>query len=133
MQDVAGREELRGGHHRDAGVSEGTPQRHDVVVSSQATEFYIQATVAMACAERLSSFDSIESEEAGAMYQAPPDDWPSAGAIQLSDLKARYRTNTPLVLQGINIEIKPGEKIGFVGRTGSGKSSMLLALYRMLL
>uniref|UniRef100_A0A7S4FWP9 ATP-dependent transporter ycf16 n=1 Tax=Eutreptiella gymnastica TaxID=73025 RepID=A0A7S4FWP9_9EUGL len=104
-----------------------------VVVSSQATEFYIQATVAMACAERLSSFDSIESEEAGAMYQAPPDDWPSAGAIQLSDLKARYRTNTPLVLKGINIEIKPGEKIGFVGRTGSGKSSMLLALYRMLM
>jgi len=59
-------------------------------------------------------------------------DWPSAGAITLNNLRMRYRPETPLVLKGLNVSIAGGERIGVVGRTGSGKSSLLLTLLRLV-
>uniref|UniRef100_A0A6B2KWR0 Uncharacterized protein n=1 Tax=Arcella intermedia TaxID=1963864 RepID=A0A6B2KWR0_9EUKA len=61
----------------------------------------------------------------------PPPSWPSDGNIEFKRLKLRYRPNTPVVLWGITCKILPGEKIGIVGRTGAGKSSLLQALFRM--
>ncbi|PNH11698.1 Canalicular multispecific organic anion transporter 1, partial [Tetrabaena socialis] len=61
-----------------------------------------------------------------------PPDWPAAGAIEVADLSMRYRPHMPLVLKGISFKVAAGEKVGLVGRTGSGKSSMLLALFRMV-
>jgi ATP-binding cassette subfamily C (CFTR/MRP) protein 1 len=61
-----------------------------------------------------------------------PADWPSAGAITVSKLTLRYRPGMPLVLKGVSFSIGAGEKVGIVGRTGSGKSSLLLALFRMV-
>lgn len=58
--------------------------------------------------------------------------WPSTGAITLNNLRMRYRPETPLVLKGLNVTIKGGERIGVVGRTGSGKSSLLLTLLRLV-
>lgn len=54
----------------------------------------------------------------------------AAGAIAVRDLKLRYRAGLPLVLHGVSFDVLPGEKVGLVGRTGSGKSSLLLALFR---
>lgn len=51
----------------------------------------------------------------------PPPDWPQHGAIEIHDLKLRYREGLELVLHGISCNIKPREKIGVVGRTGAGK------------
>jgi len=51
---------------------------------------------------------------------APPPGWPSAGAISVQDLSISSRPDFPLVLSGVNAEIRPGEKIGIVGRTGAG-------------
>lgn len=65
-------------------------------------------------------------------HTAPPPDWPREGAITMSHLKLRYRPGLDLVLRGIDCEIKPREKIGVVGRTGAGKSSLMLALFRLV-
>ena len=59
-------------------------------------------------------------------------EWPENGAITLRNLQMRYRAETPLVLKGLNASIAGGERIGVVGRSGGGKSSLLLSLLRMV-
>ena len=59
-----------------------------------------------------------------------PDNWPSKGAIKGTNVEMRYRDG-PLVLKGIDFDIQSGEHIGVAGRTGSGKSSMMIALFRI--
>lgn len=62
----------------------------------------------------------------------PPRDWPSAGQLTLSNLTASYVEGGAPVLQNISLSIRAGAKVGICGRSGSGKSSLLLALFRML-
>ena len=56
----------------------------------------------------------------------------SQGKINFTNYSVKYRPNTPLVLKNLNLEINPKEKIGVVGRTGSGKSTLCLCLFRLL-
>lgn len=62
----------------------------------------------------------------------PPVAWPANGAVQFHNLSTRYREGLDLVLKNINIDIKSHEKIGVVGRTGAGKSSLTLSLFRLI-
>eukprot|EP01132_Coremiostelium_polycephalum_P009298 gene9298-11395_t len=62
----------------------------------------------------------------------PSSDWPKEGSIQFDNVVLRYREDLDPVLKGISFEIQPREKIGIVGRTGSGKSSIVLALFRLV-
>ncbi|XP_046619595.1 ATP-binding cassette sub-family C member 4-like isoform X2 [Neodiprion virginianus] len=61
----------------------------------------------------------------------PPQDWPSYGCIRLIDVYMRYVEDEAPVLKGLNLVIRPGEKVGIVGRTGAGKSSLISALFRL--
>ena len=60
----------------------------------------------------------------------PAGTWPTEGAIQFRDVSMRYRDG-PLVLKGLTLDVKPGEKVGVCGRTGSGKSSLMISLFRI--
>lgn len=53
-----------------------------------------------------------------------PEGWPKSGAITFLDYKMRYRENTPIVLNGLSFSIQAGEKLGIVGRTGSGEERL---------
>lgn len=87
----------------------------------------------MVSVERIKQFTNIPSEATWRIKDCLPDsNWPTKGDINVIDLKFRYRHNTPLVLKGITISIHGGEKIGVVGRTGSGKSTLIQALFRIV-
>ncbi|KAI6099708.1 ABC transporter [Pisolithus sp. B1] len=61
-----------------------------------------------------------------------PENWPSEGRIVMNDVVMRYRPELPPVLKGLNMTVVPREKIGIVGRTGAGKSSVMTALFRIV-
>ncbi|OAY77163.1 ABC transporter C family member 14 [Ananas comosus] len=87
----------------------------------------------MVSVERIKQFTNIPFEAPWRIKDClPSPNWPTKGDIDIKDLKVRYRPNTPLVLNGITISIHGGEKIGVVGRTGSGKSTLIQALFRLV-
>ncbi|KAJ3929467.1 MAG: hypothetical protein NXY57DRAFT_1016596 [Lentinula lateritia] len=82
--------------------------------------------------ERINAYIEIEQEPKPTKEGVPPAYWPSSGDLRVENLSARYSPDGPQVLQGINFHIKSGERIGVVGRTGSGKSSLMLSLLRCI-
>jgi ATP-binding cassette, subfamily C (CFTR/MRP), member 1 len=62
----------------------------------------------------------------------PKASWPTQGAIEFKNYSTRYRPGLDLVLKNIDLSIKGHEKVGVVGRTGAGKSSLTLALFRII-
>lgn len=83
--------------------------------------------------ERTVAYSKLE-HEAPAINSAcrPPQQWPAHGKIQLKNVQMRYRKDLDPVLKNIYCDIRPGERIGVVGRTGSGKTSLTLALFRIV-
>ncbi|XP_053387089.1 multidrug resistance-associated protein 1-like [Mercenaria mercenaria] len=84
-------------------------------------------------AERVSEYTTLQSEAGWVLESAkPPIDWPRSGTVEFRNFLTRYREGLDLVLRGINCVIKDGEKVGIVGRTGAGKSSLTLCLFRLI-
>ncbi|KAJ4956407.1 hypothetical protein NE237_013190 [Protea cynaroides] len=83
--------------------------------------------------ERLKQYMDIPSEAPEVIEgNQPPPSWPAVGKVEIHDLKIRYRPETPLVLSGISCTFEGGHKIGIVGRTGSGKTTLISALFRLV-
>ncbi|KAE8808532.1 ABC transporter C family member 10 [Hordeum vulgare] len=83
--------------------------------------------------ERVNQYMDIQSEAAEVVEEnRPSPDWPQDGNVELKDLKIRYRKDAPLVLHGITCRFEGGNKIGIVGRTGSGKTTLIGALFRLV-
>ncbi|KAM9612292.1 ATP-binding cassette sub-family C member 2 isoform 6-T9 [Morphnus guianensis] len=82
--------------------------------------------------ERVHEYTKVKNEAPWVTEKRPPHGWPSKGEIQFVDYKVRYRPELELVLQGITCNIGSTEKVGVVGRTGAGKSSLTNCLFRVL-
>ncbi|KZT67065.1 P-loop containing nucleoside triphosphate hydrolase protein [Daedalea quercina L-15889] len=82
--------------------------------------------------ERIKQYLDIEHEPAHTANGVPPAYWPASGHLTVERLSARYSKDGPRVLHEISFEVRSGERVGIVGRTGSGKSSLALALLRCI-
>ncbi|KDR83119.1 hypothetical protein GALMADRAFT_238944 [Galerina marginata CBS 339.88] len=82
--------------------------------------------------ERIQSYLDIEHEPKSTETGKPPAAWPKSGDLKVEGLSARYSETGPRVLHDLSFHVKAGERIGIVGRTGSGKSSLTLSLLRCI-
>jgi ABC-type multidrug transport system fused ATPase/permease subunit len=84
--------------------------------------------------ERLQHFQSLEAELSHTLTPALPADetWPLVGEIRLENISARYAPGLPLVLRHCNLVIPAGQKVGIIGRTGAGKSTIFQILFRFI-
>jgi ABC-type multidrug transport system fused ATPase/permease subunit len=87
----------------------------------------------MNAVERIKEYLDVDQEAASIVPENRPEaNWPSKGAVEFIGYSTRYRSDFDLVLKHLTFKISPGEKVGVVGRTGAGKSSLALALFRAL-
>ena len=82
--------------------------------------------------ERIKEYTEIEPEAEWTSNNSPPEKWPSSGSVEFQNYGMRYRKGLDLVLKAIDAKVKGGEKVGIVGRTGAGKSSLTVALFRLV-
>ena len=100
-----------------------------------ASVYYTQLETSLIGLERCETVLKFETEKISPkknLLLNNDNNWPKNGEIKFINYYTGYRPNTPMVLKNINFEINSGKKIGIVGRTGSGKSSIVLALSRVI-
>lgn len=94
---------------------------------------YTQVEMNLNSVERVIEYIEIEQEPPAIIEGSrPPAAWPTTAAIEVNDLVIRYAPELDPVLHGVSFSTRPYEKIGIVGRTGSGKSTMALSFFRFL-
>ncbi|KAK7294321.1 hypothetical protein RJT34_17210 [Clitoria ternatea] len=97
------------------------------------TRWYCNLLNYLISVERIKQFIYIPAEPPAIVEEnQPPPSWPSKGRIDLQALEIRYFPNAPLVLKGITCTFKEGSRVGVVGRTGSGKTTLISALFRLV-
>ncbi|XP_051912386.1 ATP-binding cassette sub-family C member 3-like isoform X6 [Hippocampus zosterae] len=83
--------------------------------------------------ERVKEYSETKTEAPWEIEDKKPHpDWPMQGNVEFHNYSVRYREGLDLVLKNLTLSVKGGEKVGIVGRTGAGKSSMTLCLFRLL-
>lgn len=86
----------------------------------------------MNATERIHYYGNELDEEPPLHLTPVPESWPQSGEIVFENVQMRYREGLPLVLRGLSMHVKGGERIGVVGRTGAGKSSIMSTLFRLV-
>ncbi|SCU78688.1 LAME_0A05358g1_1 [Lachancea meyersii CBS 8951] len=93
----------------------------------------VQLETNIVSVERIVEYCDLPPEAPAIINQHRPEkNWPALGSIKFDNYSTRYRSNLDPVLKNLSFDIKPQEKIGIVGRTGAGKSTLSLALFRIL-
>ncbi|CAN8001213.1 unnamed protein product [Ixodes hexagonus] len=87
---------------------------------------------AIVASERVEEYSKVESEAPRHVEPRPPQDWPKHGVITFVNFSARYREELRPCIRDVNIEFLASEKVAIVGRTGAGKSTLTLALFRII-
>ncbi|XP_033349715.1 probable multidrug resistance-associated protein lethal(2)03659 isoform X1 [Bombus vosnesenskii] len=87
----------------------------------------------MTSVERVLEYSKLEEEPFldSIPEKKPPEEWPTKGLVEFRGVRLKYGPKSTCVLNGINFVIKPKEKVGVVGRTGAGKTSLISALFRL--
>ena len=85
----------------------------------------------MTSVERVFTYTKIDPEPGYGTGTLPPEEWPTTGSLTLRDLSLAYLKGPPVILKNISVCVADKEKVGVVGRTGAGKSSLVTALFRM--
>ncbi|KYN28009.1 Multidrug resistance-associated protein 4 [Trachymyrmex cornetzi] len=85
----------------------------------------------MTSVERILQYTNLPKEEPITSDDPPPPTWPSQGQLILKNVNMKYHKDDPPVLKNLNVSIEPGWKVGVVGRTGAGKSSLISAFFRL--
>ncbi|KAJ2999390.1 hypothetical protein HDV02_003008 [Globomyces sp. JEL0801] len=100
---------------------------------SNAIQIQSSLEMAMNAVERVDEYSELKQEpfESSDNFEAPAN-WPSEGKVEVVDVAVKYAPNLPEVLKGLTFTIQPKEKIGIVGRTGAGKSTLSMAFFRIL-
>ncbi|KAJ3367238.1 hypothetical protein GGF31_007656 [Allomyces arbusculus] len=98
----------------------------------QLVRIYCDIETNIVSVERIREYAEMPPEAAEHTDLALPADWPTTGKIEFDHYSTRYRPGLDLVLRNLSLSIQGGEKIGIVGRTGAGKSSATLALFRII-
>lgn len=93
---------------------------------------YSNVEMNMNSVERLKEYMDVEQEPYRQSILTPPVDWPQQGRIEVNDLSLRYAPNLPKIIKNVSFTVDPGSKVGIVGRTGAGKSTIITALFRFL-
>jgi ABC-type multidrug transport system fused ATPase/permease subunit len=91
---------------------------------------YSNTELDMNSTERIVEYTKLPIEDQGGAH--PPAAWPTDGRVEVDDLYVTYAPDLPPVLKGITFDVKPRERVGIVGRTGAGKSSLTLALFQFI-
>jgi ABC-type multidrug transport system fused ATPase/permease subunit len=96
-------------------------------------QIHAHMEMSMNSVERVQEYSEIAQEPPAIVEEyRPPNYWPREGKIEFKNLSIRYDKNLPLVLRNVSFTVYPREKVGIVGRTGAGKSTLSLALFRIL-
>ncbi|KAJ3158315.1 hypothetical protein HDU86_003024 [Geranomyces michiganensis] len=94
---------------------------------------HAEMEMSMNSVERILEYTAIEQEPAAIIdTNRPAPDWPTKAKVEVRDLTIRYSPELPAVLKNLNFTIEGGHKVGVVGRTGAGKSTLSLAFFRIL-
>ncbi|KAJ9123263.1 hypothetical protein QFC22_001460 [Naganishia vaughanmartiniae] len=93
---------------------------------------FVSLEQSMVAMERIVEYSELPLEAPEFVEPRPPASWPSEGAIDVSDLVIRYSPELPNVLHGISFHVEPRQKVGIVGATGCGKSTLALSLFRFV-